>query len=126
MAIRAAAIEQPDIGQGTVREISSGKQLRGMAVLSVTALAQYRTRGDQELLVVGAVRRMAIKTTVPHGRVLEEEGSALLGMTGKADFIHAVGLHQRLGRAAVRIMAVDPGHLVFQERHVRSPRELRA
>ena len=78
-----------------------------MSVLRMTLLAQQRTRGDQELLVVRAVRRVAVDATVAHRRMLEQERPALLRVAGVADLVHAVGLEQRLGRAAVRIVTID-------------------
>jgi len=58
--------------------------------------------------------------------MLEQERTALLCMAREADFVHAVGLEQRLRGAAVGIVAVDTGNAPFEKRHMRPAREFRA
>src|SRR5262249_40404820 len=109
VAVRAGAIDQTHIGQRTVRHVAPGQQLRGMADLRVTLLAKDRPRGNEQLLVVGAVRRMAGEAVFPHRRMLEQERTALLSVTIVASLVDAIGLEQRLGGAAVRVVAIDAG-----------------
>ena len=107
-------------GNGPLAMLPRVMSCSGMSVLRMTLLAQQRTRGDEELLVVRAVRRVTVDATVAHRRVLEQERAALLRVTGEADLVHAVGLEQRLGRAAVRIVTIDARDPTLEQRHMRA------
>src|SRR5215470_19604973 len=97
-----------------------------MAVLRMTLLAQDWARNDEELLVVRTMGRMTGKAAFAHGSMLKQERPALLGVAAVASLVDAVGLEQRLRRAAVWVVAVDACDLSLEQRHVRAPRELRA
>ena len=92
----------------------------------VALLTQVRTRPDEELVVVGPVRLMTVQAALAHRRVFPEERSPLFGVTGVADLVDGIGIQQRPGRRAVRVVAVDAGHFAFGQRHVRAPAELGA
>src|ERR1700677_2787590 len=69
---------------------------------------------------------MTIEAALAHGRVLEQEGSALLRMALIAGFVDRVGLEQGIGQRAVRIVAIIAAHLSFRQWHVRAAVELQA
>src|SRR5262245_23473138 len=92
----------------------------------VALLTQVRARSDEQLVMVGTVRLMTVETTLADGRVFPEERSPLFGVTRVANFIDGIRVQKRAGRRAVRVVAVDAGHLAFGQRHVRTPAELGA
>ena len=63
---------------------------------------------------------MAVQAILAHRRMLEEKRAALFGMTAIANLIHTVGLQQRRGRGAMRIVAIHTAQLALQERHMRA------
>src|SRR5262245_38498643 len=126
VAIRAAARKQANIGERSLRHSAARDQLRRMERLRMALLAQKRARGDEQLLVVRTVRRVAVDAAVAHRSMLEQEWPALLSVTGEADFVDAVRLEQWSGRAAMRVMAVDTADPSLEQRHMRAARKLRA
>ena len=92
----------------------------------VTLLAQERQRRDEQLLVIRAVRLVAVQAALAHRRVLPQERAALLRVTAGAELIHVVAAQQRIGRRAVRVVTVDAGDLPLEQRHVRALAELGA
>ena len=77
-------------------------------------LAKQRTCRDQELFVIGAVRLVAIAARIPHRCVVEQERATLVRMAPVTGFVDTVRLQQRLGRAAVRIVAIRARNLPFR------------
>ena len=92
----------------------------------MTLLTQERNRCDQQRALIGAVRRVAIEAVLANGRMLKQERTALLRMTLVARLVDRVGLEQRIGQGAMRIVAVVAAHLPFGKRHVRAAIELQA
>src|SRR5262245_16926380 len=90
----------------------------------VALLTQVRTRPDEQLVMVGTMRLMTVETTFADRRVFPEERSPLFGVTGVANFVDGIRVQERAGGRAVRVVAVDAGHLAFGQRHVRTPTEL--
>ena len=76
--------------------------------------------------MVGTMRLMAVETTFADRRMFPKEGPPLFGVTRVANLVHRIEVQERAGRRAVRIMAIDAGHLAFGQRHVRTPAELGA
>jgi hypothetical protein len=58
--------------------------------------------------------------------MLEQERTALLGMALIARLVHRVGLEQRIGQGAMRIVAIVAAHLPLGQRHMRAAIELLA
>ncbi len=69
---------------------------------------------------------MAAQAILAHRFVLEQKWSALLGVTLVASVVDRIFLQERLGRTAVRVMAVGAHNLAFANRHVRRVEDLRA
>ena len=95
------------------------QELTGMKIVGVAALAKHRLFHDQQRLVRGAVRIVAIEAAFPHRRMLVEEGSALFCMALVTLVIDGVGGDQPLGLSAMRIVAVGADHLSLTERMMR-------
>ena len=93
--------------------------------IRMTLLTQEGNRRDQQRVLIRAMRRVAIEAVLANGRMLEQERSALLRMALVAGLVDRIGLEQRIGQGAMRIMAVIAAHLPFGQRHVRSAIELR-
>ena len=106
--------------------VRPGLQIIRMQRHGVALLAQHRDRRDQQGLLVGTVHVVAVEAVFAHRRVLEQERPALLRVAGVAGLVDRVGLQQRLGDAAVRIVAIGAGDLPFRQRHVRAAVELGA
>ena len=68
---------------------------------------------------------MAVEATLAHGSVFEQKRPALLGMAAVTHIVDAVGLQQRCGGRAVRVVAIDATDLAFEQRHVGALVELR-
>ena len=79
----------------------------------MTLLTQKRNWCDQQRALIRTVRRVAIEAVLANGRMLEQERTALLRMALVARLVDRVGLEQRIGQGAVRIMAVVAAHLPF-------------
>src|SRR5712691_9492137 len=95
-------------------------------LLVVALLAQPRLGDLQHLLVVGPVWIMAVRAALQDGRVLPEEGPALLRMAAVACIVERVLLQERGRDGAVRVVARRARHLALAERHVRIAQLLRA
>ena len=91
---------------------------------AVTLEAQSRTREFQRVLVDGAVRIMAVQTVLAHRRMLEQERTALFRMALVAGLVDRIGLEQRAGQGAMRIVAVVATHLSFRQRQMRTAIDL--
>ena len=99
---------------GTIgRNACAAVDAAGMEVGNVTLLAQIGLPADQQILVIGTVRCMAIRAVFLHRCVLPEERSAFLGMALKAGFVDRVA--DQVGRTgtSVRLMAVCAGQQAF-------------
>jgi len=97
-----------------------------VVTVHMALLAQEWDRCDQQRRLVRAVRGVAIQAILAHGRVLEQEGSALLRMALIAGFVDRVGLEQGTGQRAMRVVAIIAAHLSFRQGHVRAAVELQA
>ena len=84
----------------------------------VALLAQPRTRDLQRELVDRAMGLMAVQAVHTNRLVLEQERSALLGMTLVAIVIDGRFAQQARIRGAVRLMAIGAGDLALTQRHV--------
>ena len=58
--------------------------------------------------------------------MLEQERTALFRMALVARLVDRIGLEQRAGQGAMRIMAVVAAHLSFRQRHMRAAIELQS
>ena len=92
--------------------------------IRVALLAQERNRRHQQRALIRAVRRVAVEAVLANGGMLEQERTALLGMALIARLVDRIGLEQRAGQGAMRIVAVVAAHLPFGQRHVRAAIEL--
>src|SRR5450759_1824823 len=92
------------------RQIGAAVDLIAM-VTAVTLLAQPRRARLQQRCVARAVRRVADGAIVSDGRVVPEERTPLLRMTGVAGLVDRIlDEHGRAGRT-VRVVAVGTRHL---------------
>lgn len=73
----------------------------------------------------GSVWFVAVQAVVAHGFMLEQEWSALFGVTAVARLVDRRLLEQLRVRRAVRIMAACAGQLALANWHVRRAPELR-
>ena len=80
----------------------------------VALLAEERTRRLQQLVVVRAMRMMAIHAVLAYGGVLPDERAAFFGVTLITGVIDRIGFQQRLGGRTVRIVAIDAGNFSFR------------
>ena len=94
--------------------------------IRMTLLTQERNRCDQQRALIRAVRRVAIEAVLANRRMLEQERTALLRMALVARLVHRVGLEQRIGQGAMRIVAIVAAHLPLGQRHMRAAIELLA
>lgn len=81
----------------------------------MAALAEHRLLHNQQRLMGGAVRVVAVETTLTDRRVLPQEGAALFAVTLITLVIDRVCRNEPLGLGAVRIMAVRANHLLFPQ-----------
>ncbi len=129
MAVHAAAVEDPLIGEISIGEVSPDEEIVGVPEstrLGVALVAEKRRRRDEKLLVVRPVRAMAIETALDHRGVLPEEGSALLGVALVTQLIAGIAAQQRIRGRPVRLVAVAAGDFAFEQRHVGTLSELHA
>ena len=91
----------------------------------VALLAKVGTRPHEQLVMVGTMRLVTVDATLADRRVFPEERPPLFGVAGVADVVDGIGVQQGTGRRAVRVVAVDAGHLALWKRHVRTLAELR-
>ena len=94
--------------------------------IGVALLAQEGNRRDQQRILIRAVRRVAVEAILAYRWMLEQERTALLGMALIARLVDRIGLEQRAGQCAVRIVAVVAAHLPFRQRHMRAAIELQS
>src|SRR5262245_23966512 len=92
---------------------------RRMSGANMTALAEHRRSRHEHAIVVRSMRIVACTAGFPAGGVLEEEGTALLGVTADAGLVHPHPHAQLLdvGRP-VRVVARGAVHLALAHRHV--------
>lgn len=84
----------------------------------MTLVAHAWARYSQGELIDRAMRFMAVQTVLAHRQMLEQERSALLGMTLVASRVDRFSFQQRLGDAAVRVMTIRTRDFAFAYRHV--------
>ena len=94
--------------------------------IRVALLAEERNRRDQQRALIRAVGCVAVEAVLTHRRMFEQEWSAFFRMALIARLVDRIGLEQRAGQGAVRIVAVIAAHLPFRQRHVRAAIELQA
>ena len=96
-----------------------------MKHIGVAALAEHRLLHDQQRLMGGAVRVVAVETTLTDGRVLPQEGAALFAVTLVTLVIDRVCRNEPLSLGAMRIMAVGALDQSFVHTMVEGHIELR-
>lgn len=89
-------------------------------------LAQEGAWGRQQLFLIRAVRAVAVEAAFAYRGVFPDEGAALLLVAAVAGLVHRIRLEQGLRRRAMRVVAIDAGHLPFGQGHVRALAELHA
>lgn len=94
--------------------------------IGMALLAEKWNRRDQQRALIRAVRRVAVEAVLSNRRMLKQERSALLRMAFVARLVDGIGLEQRAGQGAMRIVAVIAAHLPFRQRHMRAAIELQA
>jgi hypothetical protein len=94
---------------------------RGMARRDMTALAEERQPRHEHMLVMRAMRIMAIQTIFAHRRMLIKERSALIRVTGVASLIGGISIEHLRRRGPVWIVTGGAVHLAFFDGHVGIP-----
>ena len=112
------------VGMAAGAERLSRLQVVRVTLSHMTLLAEERYRRHQQRRLIRAVRRMTVQAVLAHWCVLEQERTALLRMALIAGLVYRVRFEQGRGERAVRIVAIDAGHLSFGQRHVRAAIEL--
>jgi hypothetical protein len=92
------------------------RQTGAVVVRRVTLQAQSGLADYQQILVRRSVRRVTLHAVFGHGRMLERERPLILGMALEAKLVAARRVQTIPRAAAMRIMAVDAGHLAFANR----------
>src|SRR3990172_4658858 len=92
---------------------------RRMPLLDVALLAEPGFGEEQHVFVVAAVGGMAIRAALHHGRMLPQEGAALVRVALEAGIVERVGLEKLLGHRPVGVVAARAVHLALADRHVR-------
>lgn len=111
MAVRAAAIEHENRSHSPRRT--------GMPRRNVTLRTKPRVGKFEQSIVDRAVRVVTVRAVLQNRRMLPQERTAPLGMTGVAVFVHA-GLPELRGvRGTMRIMTIRARHLSLAYRHMR-------
>src|SRR5687767_7137409 len=91
----------------------------------VTPLAEHRLLRDEHPIVVRPVRIVAAGAVLASGRVLPQEGTALLGVaTGTALVDGVANLEHADVGGPMRVVAAGTVHLSFAHRHVTRPFDL--
>ena len=104
----------------------TGLQVVRVQEIGVALLAEERNRRDQQRALIRAVRRVAVETVLTNRRMLEQKRAALFRVALVAGLVDRIGLEQRAGQCAMRIVAIVAAHLAFGERHMRAAIELLA
>src|SRR4029453_12718876 len=110
----------PSAGEGAGSRLAVTVELAGGYSRVVALLAEIRSCGDQQLVLVGSVGLMAVDAVLADRRVLPQHRAALLRVARVADVVDRIGVQERSGRRPVRIVAVDARHLALGQRHVRA------
>ena len=84
-----------------------------MARIQVASLAQVGPLGNQQLLVIGPVRIVAVQAAFPNRRMLPEERPAFLRVAAVALLVYGICDDQLRRVRAVRIVATDAIHQAF-------------
>src|SRR5262245_48872838 len=116
----------PSAGESAGSRLAVTVEGTGVDPRVVALLAEIRSRGDQQLVVVGSVGLVAVDAVLADRRVLPQHRAALLRVARVADVVDRIGVEERSGRRPVGIVAVDARHLALGQRHVRALAELRA
>src|SRR6476661_971291 len=117
---RQAGLPQHELEGGGIPAVRP----RGVLRRDVTLLTEPRLRHLQHVLVIRAVRVVAVGAALDLGRVIPQEGPALLGMAPEAGVVERRLVEQRRCHGPVRIVTRGAGHLALAERHVRRPHRL--
>src|SRR5262245_41849169 len=113
VAARARSAHHELEGAG-VSPVRAGR----MAGLDVALLAETRLGHLQHPLVVRAVGIVTVHAALGDGKMLPEEGAALLGVAAVAGVVERHLLEERGSHRAVRVVARGARHLAFAEWHV--------
>src|SRR6266540_5100113 len=124
VAVLAGVLDGAVVDAGAGERVAEVVERARVPRVQVAALAQIWEFGLQHLVVVGAVRVMAIQAVLAHRGVLPEEGAALLGVAGQAELIGVLRLDHLGARPVVRVVAVRAVHPALAHRMVRSPHGL--
>src|SRR5690242_14261550 len=117
---RQAGLSQYELERGGIPPVRS----RGVLRRDVTLLTQPRLRHLQHVLVIRAMRVVAVGAALDLRRVIPQEGPALLGVAPEAGVIERRLIQQRRRHRPVRVVARGAGHLPLAQRHVRRPHRL--
>ena len=126
MATLTTTIDHPNVGACSSWKICPCQKIVGVTSGRVALLAEKRSGGCQQHLMIGTVRRMAIQAAFANRGVTENEGTALFGMALKAHLVNRICFHEGVRLAAVGIMAIAATHLTFEKRHMRTLAEFYA
>ena len=89
-----------------------------MSEARVATLTEERLFDDEQRLVRGPVRIVAIEAVFAHGRMLEEERTALFRMALDALVVDRIRGDEARRLGPVRVVAAGALHLLFPQRMV--------
>src|SRR5574337_74622 len=92
--------------------------------LDVALLTEAGNPDLQEPLIGRAVRFVAVRTALRHGRMFPKKWSALLGMALETVIIDRIFTEHRLRDGPMRVVAIGATDLPLAQRHVRAALEL--
>src|SRR5690349_19499992 len=115
MAVDAAARDQPRVlrsGPAAARVVDRSRMPRGV----VAVLADVGRLLREQARVVRAVRVVAGEAVLLDGRMVPNEGAALLCVAARAELRDGLRIDHRLGKRAVRVVAIGARELAFDDR----------
>src|SRR6185503_1298845 len=105
VAVLAGVLHGAVAGRGgRARRVDVAVEGSRVPRVQVAPLAEPRLLGDQHLVVVGAVRVVAVQAVLPHRRVLPEERPALLRVALIAELVGPVRANELRLAAVVHVV----------------------
>jgi hypothetical protein len=100
----------------TIRATVHNRQARAVVVSGMTLQAESRLADDQQVLIRRTVRRVTFHAILVHRRMLKREWPLKFGVALEAKLVDTGRVEIVSRAAAMRIVAIDAGHLGFADR----------
>lgn len=124
MTRQTPARDKTLVRETAISQCARRLQVIRMTHMRVTLLAKERNGCHQQRVLIGAVRRVAVKTGISHWRMLEKKRTTLFRMTLVTSLIDRGSFHQHRIERAMRIVTVRTCHQTFRQGHVGASIEL--